>query len=52
MCVLLLWIAIGICDADQLELVKSLLVVPDRTRKQTMPVAVAVAIIIGAAIAT
>ncbi len=49
---LLLWIAIGICDADQLEHVKSLRVVPDKTRKQTMPVAVAIAIVIGAAVVT
>ena len=56
MCVLLLWIATGklrtLCDADHLQPAKPLLVVPDKNRKQTMPVAVAVAVAIGADVVT
>lgn len=51
MCVLLLCIATSICDADQSELVKPL-VVPDKKREQTMPVAIAVAFVIGATVVT
>ena len=50
MCMLLLLIATGIWDADQWELVKLVLVVPDRNRKQTIPFGVGVAVVIRAAV--